>query len=308
MIIRYKLLVKKIMINLPHISVLGEEFLSFFQDRPLKTFVDCTLGAGGHSALILEKHPEIERLIGLDQDLNALQIAKMRLLPWKDKIEIVQSNFEHLEEVLQKLRIFSVDGIFLDIGVSSMQLDINERGFSFLREGPLDMRMNPDEDISAEVLVNSFRQEELEVIFRDLGEERHYRRAAKAIVEARRKKRIETTTELAEVIAKVLPRRGKLHPATQVFQALRLKVNRELEVLREVLPQAIKLLAPGGRLGVISFHSLEDRIVKELFRSQAKEDASLKILTKKPLIASRQEMRQNPRSRSAKLRFLERSM
>lgn len=288
-----------------HISVLQEEVLSFFREKSLRTFVDGTLGAGGHSKAILKEHPEIELLIGFDQDTNALAIAKETLKEDQHRVRFIHSNFEQIATELKKCGIDKVDGILLDLGVSSMQLDQDERGFSFMRQGPLDMRMNPEGEITAEEIINSWREEDLAQIFYELGEEHRSRQAAKAIVQARRKNRITTTHELAEIISSVIRRKGKLHPATLVFQALRLQVNRELEVLKEVLPIAVNLLAENGRLGVISFHSLEDRIVKETFKAIAKEDPTMHILTKKPIAPDYQEARQNPRSRSAKLRFCE---
>ena len=282
-----------------HISVLQEEFLSFFRNRPIRRFVDGTLGAGGHSLALLQEHPEIEELIGIDQDTNALAIAKERLNDFAPKVRFVHANFEELKKIVGHQT--EIDGIFLDLGVSSMQLDQEARGFSFLRDGPLDMRMNPHETLTAEDIINSWPEVDLAQIFYELGEERRSRQAAKAIVQARRKERIRTTGKLAEIISSVIYRRGKIHPATLIFQALRLAVNRELEVITALLPDAIDLLAPGGRLGVISFHSLEDRIVKETF----KKNPSIQILTKKPLVAEYQESRQNPRARSAKLRFCE---
>lgn len=280
-----------------HISVLQEECCSFFRGQTIHTFVDGTLGAGGHSLAILREHPEITLLLGIDQDLSALSIAKDTLKEYQDKVRFIHGNFEDLKRYVD----IPMDGCLLDIGVSSMQLNIDERGFSFMRDGPLDMRMNPTGGVTAEDIVNSYREDELGEIFRDLGEERRWRQAAKAICHARRKQRITTTVALADIISSVIPRYGKLHPATLVFQALRLAVNRELDVLKAVLPDAIDLLAPGGRLGVISFHSLEDRIVKECFRHHP----GIQILTKKPLVPTREEQRKNARSRSAKLRFCE---
>jgi 16S rRNA (cytosine1402-N4)-methyltransferase len=280
-----------------HIPVLLEEILSFFRGRKLTTFIDGTLGAGGHSRAILEEHPEIELLIGFDQDKSALELAKQNLSPFRDKIRFVHSNFEHIKQHVRE----PVDGILLDLGVSSMQLDTDSRGFSFLREGPLDMRMNQDTPFSAEDIVNSWPEVDLANVIYELGEERRSRQVAKAICQARRKERITTTTQLAAIVEAVIPRRGRIHPATLVFQGLRLAVNRELDVIKTVLPDAIDLLAPHGRLGVISFHSLEDRIAKETF----KQNTHIQILTKKPLVANQEECRQNPRSRSAKLRFCE---
>lgn len=296
------------MTNENHISVLHEEFLSYYRGRAISCFVDATLGAGGHSKAILEEHPEIEILIGIDQDPVALKIAEERLQPWSSKLRLTQGNFEGLKKYLKKMNIEKVDGIFFDLGVSSMQLDTDERGFSFMRDGPLDMRMDPNEELTAEIIVNSWREEDIANTIYELGEERASRRIAKAIVEARRKARIMTTKALADIIAGALGRRGRMHPATLTFQGLRLAVNRELDVIRSVLPEAISLLSDGGRLGVISFHSLEDRIIKETFRNSAKSDHSLHILTKKPIVPTREEERRNPRSRSAKMRFCEKNI
>jgi len=263
----------------------------------VRFFVDGTLGAGGHSKALLDAHPEIELLIGFDQDAAALAIAQKTLETYAPKVQFVHQNFAEMKSVLPH----PVDGILLDLGVSSMQLDQGERGFSFMRDGPLDMRMNQESPLTAEDVVNSWAEADLSEIFRDLGEERKWRECAKAICQARRKKRITTTKELAEIISTVVPRRGKIHPATLIFQAIRLAVNQELEVLQRVLRDATQLLALGGRLGVISFHSLEDRIVKNDFR----DDANVTILTKKPIVATFEESKKNPRSRSAKLRFCE---
>ncbi|NGX54518.1 MAG: Ribosomal RNA small subunit methyltransferase H [Chlamydiae bacterium] len=287
-----------------HKPVLPEEILSFFEGREMHTFVDGTVGAGGHSKALLEAHPEIEKLVGVDQDPEALAIATETLEPWKEKVVLIQGNFRDLKELVQEFE--AIDGILLDVGVSSMQLDQPERGFSFYQEGPLDMRMDPEASLDAATIINTFSERELGKIFRELGEERRWRAATKAIVEARRRKKIKTTQELAQVLKGVLPWRGrKIHPLTLIFQGLRIRVNEELKVLEEVLPQAVELLQPGGRLCVISFHSLEDRIVKNSFRTMAAEK-EVQILTKKPMIATREEIRRNPRSRSAKLRVVER--
>lgn len=305
----------------PHTSVLLEEVIRFFDDRPIRCFVDGTLGAGGHAEAILQHHPEIEVFVGIDQDPVALNLAKKRLAPWSEKITLVRGNFENLEKHLKTLNIQAIDGMLLDLGVSSMQFDMSEKGFSFMRNGPLDMRMDPEGSLSAFEIVNTWSEKELGKIFRDYGEEKQWRAAARVIVEARAEKNIETTHQLAEVLNPIFSWKKKgINPLTLIFQALRIAVNRELSVLEHVLPQAIELLAPGGRLGVISFHSLEDRIAKDIFRFGAsdKYDTSglggglfrdkkptLKILTRKPLSPTDQEMERNPRSRSAKLRFIE---
>jgi 16S rRNA (cytosine1402-N4)-methyltransferase len=290
-----------------HEPILVDAFLSFFQHKKITIFIDGTLGGGGHAQALLEKHPEIKRFYGLDQDELALQIATERLAPFSEKVRVVHGNFRKINELVNEEQ---VEGIFLDLGVSSMQLDRPEKGFSLYKEGPLDMRMDSSQTLDAAKVVNTFSEKELGKIFRELGEEPKWRAAAKAVVEGRKKKRIKTTTDLTELLKHVLTwsgRKGKkIHPMTLVFQALRIFVNDELKAIEEAIPKAIDLLAPGGRLGVISFHSLEDRIVKQLFRHFALEK-KVALLTKKPLIASPEEVKRNPRSRSAKMRFVEKA-
>jgi 16S rRNA (cytosine1402-N4)-methyltransferase len=285
-----------------HISVLQEPFLELFRNKTVSTFVDGTLGAAGHSLVLAKEHPELQLLVGFDQDSSALEIAEEKLgtLP---KL-LIHSNFSHLLEQLHAHSITQVDGIILDLGVSSMQLDQAARGFSLQQDGPLDMRMDRSQSLTAEEIIHTYSQEELANIFYNYGEERRSRIVAKVIFEQRRKMRIDTTDKLVKLLSTVLFRTGKTHPATKVFQALRIAVNQELTVLETVLPQAVKLLSPGGILVVISFHSLEDRIVKNAFRDLAKGDSEFQILTKKPIVASRDECRQNPRSRSAKMRAI----
>ncbi|MCH9627777.1 MAG: Ribosomal RNA small subunit methyltransferase H [Chlamydiales bacterium] len=287
-----------------HVSILVEEYLAFFADRKIQRFVDGTVGAGGHAHALLEMHSEIEIFYGLDQDPEALEIAEKRLEPFKEKVSLVHGSFFEMDQLVEG----PVEGIFLDLGVSSMQLDRPEKGFSLYKEGPLDMRMNPEMRLDAATVVNTFSQKELERIFRDYGEEPRARAVSKAIVEVRRKKKFKTTTDLTEALKRVLTwggRRGKkIHPMTLVFQALRIYVNNELKGLEEMLPKGVELLNPGGRFGVLTFHSLEDRIVKHTFRQLASEK-KVTLLTKKPLIPDSEEMQNNPRSRSAKLRFVE---
>jgi len=303
---------------MPHISVLLDEIVNFFRPVTLKVFVDGTLGAGGHSLSILQDHPEMEQFYGFDQDPDALDIAKERLKGWERVMNLIHSNFSHIHNQ----KISNVDGILLDLGVSSMQLDRPEKGFSFMEDGPLDMRMNPDEELTAAEIVNNWSEEKLGKIFREYGEEKKWRAAARVIVSARKEKAIETTRQLEKLLYPVLMKKTKkgIHPVTLVFQALRIAVNRELEVLEKTLPAMIEMLRPGGRLAVISFHSLEDRIVKNIFRDAASDKVStsgiggvfldkeplVNLLTRKPVIASDQEIDQNPRSRSAKLRVVER--
>lgn len=306
-----------------HKSVLLQEVLESFEGCSMHRFVDGTLGAGGHSEAILKEHPEIELLVGIDQDPVARAIAKERLSPWINKVKIVAGNFEAIDKHLSELGIDCVDGILLDIGVSSMQFDMPEKGFSFMHDGPLDMRMDPTKDLTAAEIVNHWSEQEIGEIFRDYGEEKRWRAAARAIIDARKQGPIATTFELAAALAQAVkphPFKKTIHPLTLVFQALRIAVNAELDVLETIIPKAIERLAPGGRLAIISFHSLEDRIVKNTFRFSAsdKMDTSgfgdglfvdkepiVNILTKKPITPSIEEAEENPRSRSAKLRVVE---
>lgn len=270
-----------------------------FEGQEIRFFFDGTLGAGGHARAILEAHPEIERYYGCDRDPKALEIAEKNLEPWGEKVELIRGPYGDADRYLKSAGC--VDGFLIDIGVSSMQLDERERGFSFMGDAPLDMRMDPDGDLTAEEIVNRYPETELARIFFEFGEERRSRQVAKAIVTARKKRKIRTTAELVEVV-KPVATRGRLHPATLVFQALRIVVNDELGELERGLLAGIDRLCEGGRIAVISFHSLEDRIVKNRFRD---EKQRLKILTKKPIGPSAEEMRANPRSRSAKLRAAE---
>lgn len=283
-----------------HKPVLLKEVLEVFAGKQLRTFFDGTLGAGGHARAILEAHPEIERYYGCDRDPRAHELSGENLAPWKEKVEWIRGSYADLAELLDERNVGCIDGFLIDIGVSSMQLDERERGFSFMGDAPLDMRMDPEAELTAETIVNRYPEKELARIFFEYGEERRSRQVAKAIVDARKKKKIRTTGELVEII-KPVATRGKLHPATLVFQALRIVVNDELGQLERGIAAAIKRLCPEGRMGVISFHSLEDRIVKNCFR----DSEELEVLTKKPVVATEEEIRGNPRSRSAKLRAAE---
>ncbi len=302
--------------NIPHISVLLDEVCGIFSGVRLKTFIDGTLGAGGHTEALLRAHPEMEKSVGFDQDPEALRIAKERLAPWSQKTIFIPDNFVHLE----KAGLKGADGILLDLGVSSMQFDQAEKGFSFMHEGPLDMRMNPHNPLTAEEIINYWPEERLGRIFRDYGEEKFWRRAARAVVDARSRKPIKTTRELASLLDYALPQKKKgIHPVTQIFQALRICVNGELDVLEAIIPKAIQLLNPKGRLAIISFHSLEDRIVKNAFRHAASDKWStsgigglfldktpeVELITRKPIVPSDMEIGRNPRSRSAKMRVVE---
>lgn len=305
----------------PHLSVLKDECLRAFEGLSLSVFIDCTLGAAGHAEAFLQIHPEIKKFIGIDQDPQGLEIAKQRLAPWNEKLNLVRGNFDRLDEHLDALGISKVDGILIDMGVSSMQLDQPEKGFSFMRNGPLDMRMNPDDPLTAAIIVNEWPEEELARIFRDYGEEKQWRKAARFVVEARKTKTFVTTRDLVDVLHPALYRFCKkgIHPLTLVFQALRICVNRELEVIETILPRAVDRLAVGGRLAIITFHSLEDRIVKHTFQEYASDkidtagiggmflskEPSVDLVTRKPVIAEETEIAQNPRSRSAKLRVVQ---
>lgn len=284
-----------------HTPVLLQEVLKVFEGIELKVFFEGTVGAGGHARALLEAHPEIERYLACDRDPVALESASSTLSPWKGKVEWIRGSYADLESFLNARGMGEVDGFFIDVGVSSMQLNTQERGFSFRGDAPLDMRMDPDSDLTAEKIVNELSETELARIFFEYGEERRSRQIARAIVTARKKKKIHTTNELVQIV-KPVATWGKLHPATLVFQALRIAVNRELEQLQKGLDAAISCLRPQGRLAAISFHSLEDRIVKHTLLG-AKE--RLAILTKKPIGPTPEEVRRNPRSRSAKLRAAE---
>jgi 16S rRNA (cytosine1402-N4)-methyltransferase len=282
-----------------HIPVLLEEVIEHLSPCHLETIFDGTCGAGGHARALLEAHSEISQYIACDQDAEALAIAKASLDLFLPKITFYHYNFCSPPPEPTKF-----DAILLDLGVSSMQLETPGRGFSFVREGPLDMRMDAEGPLSADEIVNRWDRTSLERLFREYGEERGARKAAEAIVMARGRHPFRTTLELAEVISRVLPRRGRMHPATKIFQALRIAVNRELEVLREAIPLLAERLSPNGRFLVITFHSLEDRIVKEAFRALVATEL-FSFVFKKTLAPSRREVVQNPRARSAKLRAIE---
>lgn len=305
-----------------HIPVLTKELLQYLQPRPGGTYVDGTVGAAGHSLAILEAVQGQARLIGLDRDRQALTVAARNLAKFGAAVTLVHSDFRHLPAVLQQHGVDRVDGIVLDLGVSSLQLDQVERGFSFHHDAPLDMRMDRDQPTTAADLVNQLEEKQLASILWEFGEERWSRRIAAAIVRERRKHPIKTTLQLAELVKNAIPaaaRRTGGHPARRTFQALRIAVNDELNSLKEVLTPAVEMLKCGGRIIVISFHSLEDRIVKHTFRRLATECVCepgancrcgnrklLKILTKRPVTPDPDEVARNPRARSAKLRAAER--
>ncbi len=298
----------------PHIPVLLHEVLRCFEKMPPEgTFVDCTLGYGGHSEAILKRFPKI-RLIGIDRDPEAIAFATGRLAPYGDRFQAIQGRFSQiLPQLLDREKIV---GVLADFGVSSLQLDKRERGFSFLSEN-LDMRMDPSAPLSAYEVVNEYSQEALERIFREFGEERAWRRAARAVVEARKRRPIESGRELADILGKVLPKKGRTNPATPLFQAIRIEVNDELGEIVRLLDALESSPPPGAVVGLITFHSLEDRLVKqrfkkwsqscvcppEAFRCTCGDDHELGApLSRKPLSATSEEVAANPRSRSAKLR------
>ena len=282
-----------------HVAVLLQPVIELLAPRAGGRYIDGTLGAGGHSFAILEASAPDGRLLGLDADPNALAIAKEQLARFGDRAIFVHANFEQLRAMATAENFLPVDGIVLDLGLSSMQLADPARGFSFASDGALDMRFDARDATTAADLVNDLDEAELADLIFEYGEERASRKIARAIVRARP---IATATQLARVIEIALGRRGRIHPATRTFQALRIAVNRELEVIENVLPQIVETLAIGGRVAIIAFHSLEDRIVKNYFRS----NQQLRVLTKHPIQATRAEELANPRSRSAKLRVAER--
>ena len=295
----------------PHLPVMLEEVLTWLAPRPAGVYCDGTVGLGGHTAGVLERSAPDGRVIGIDRDPEALDAARVRLMPFGDRVTLVHARFSEAREVLDRLGLVAVDGFLVDLGVSSPQLDRPERGFSFRNDGPLDMRMDPSAGETAADLLRRVDEVELAQIIRDYGEERHAARVARAIVEARRAGDLDTTGKLAALVARAIPRHeyGK-NPATRTFQALRIAVNQELEELERLLSVAADCLRPGGRLCVIAFHSLEDRIVKRRLRALAGRDGSgpavLRILTKHVVPPSGAERARNPRARSAHLRAAER--
>ncbi|MBU4561280.1 16S rRNA (cytosine(1402)-N(4))-methyltransferase RsmH [bacterium] len=288
-----------------HIPVLLDEIIKYLNCMGNKVIVDCTIGEGGHAEKILENLGSSGILLGIDQDQDALVAARKRLASFGERVVLIWDNFTNLEKILKEKGIEKIDGILFDLGISSLQLNRRDRGFSFLKEGPLDMRMNKAQKINASELINKTSYKELQNIIYELGEKRWARRIARAIVRERGKGPVTTTTQLARIIERAVPYRGRIHPATRAFQALRIEVNRELENLKEILPQAVDSLRKGGRICIVSYHSLEDRIVKNSFKEFARQ-GRIEILTKKPIISQEEEIRMNPRSRSAKLRVGER--
>lgn len=290
-----------------HKPVLVEEVIDNLNLRDGNVVVDCTLGAGGHSLKILQHIVPRGRLIGIDQDSDILKIASENLKDYKNNINLLYGNFKDIDSLIRSIGIEKVDAILYDLGVSSLQLDTPERGFSFKLEGPLDMRMDKAAAISAFDLVNNLPKYELRKVLSQYGQERYAGKIANLIVEKRKKESIESTLVLSRIVAEAYPYRArfsKIHPATRTFQALRIAVNTELDILKMSITKAVDILNLQGRLGVIAFHSLEDRIIKNTFKDCASEQL-LKIITKKPIRPSSEEVIDNPRARSARLRVAE---
>jgi 16S rRNA (cytosine1402-N4)-methyltransferase len=308
--------------RLPHYPVLYNEIIHALRPADRGFYVDCTVGAGGHAWGILQESTPGGRLLGLDLDPAALEIARKRLAPFGSRATLVRASYTSLKQQLHRLEWKDVDGVLLDLGLSSMQLETPERGFSFQHEAPLDMRFDPSSKVTAAELVNELPESELAQILFQYGEERQARKIARAIARSRP---VSTTRQLAEIVSQVAggkrarSRQSRLDPATLTFQALRIAVNRELDSVEEVLPQALEVLRPGGRLAVISFHSLEDRLVKQFFRRESQDCicppknpvctcghvAVLREIARKPVKPGEEELNINPRSRSARLRVVE---
>ncbi|MDY3908920.1 MAG: 16S rRNA (cytosine(1402)-N(4))-methyltransferase RsmH [Eubacterium sp.] len=302
-----------------HVSVLLDETIENLDIKPDGIYVDGTLGGAGHAREVCKRLGENGRFIGIDQDEEAIAVSTKRLEEFGEKVTIVKNNYVHMKQVLQAQGIDKVDGIVLDLGVSSYQLDNAERGFSYMEDAPLDMRMDREQPITAKDIVNRYPEAELVRIIKDYGEERYARNIARNILREREKKEIETTGQLVDIIRSSMPakaRNGKGHPAKRTFQAIRIECNQELEVLREALDDMIELLNEGGRLCIITFHSLEDRMVKNSFRKAEQpctcppnfpvcvcgKKSKGKVVTRKPILPSEEEIKENSRSKSAKLR------
>ena len=304
-----------------HESVLEREVIQNFNLLGGSLIVDGTLGDGGHAELLLKNTTSV-RVLGIDRDMRAIERAEKRLAPFRDRITLIHGNFSDIKAILKKANVMNVDGLLLDLGVSSPQLDSPDRGFSFMRNGPLDMRMDSSQKITAADLLVALPDEELVSVLKGYGEERFSKRIVRAIRQAQKQSAVKTTLQLSNIISSVIhaSRQTKIHPATRTFQALRIAVNNELEQIKTVLDDAIGLLDSSARIVAISFHSLEDRIVKTFFRKEEKgctcppkipicicaNKQTLKILTRRPLCSSEEEIALNPRSVSAKLRVAER--
>lgn len=304
-----------------HISVLYNETLDSLNIKDGGTYVDGTLGGGGHSKGILQRAKNVH-LIGIDRDQEAIKAASERLKEFGEQVTIVNNNFSDIKQILKELNIERIDGAVLDLGVSSYQLDNAERGFSYMHDAKLDMRMNPNDKLSAYEVVNNYTKDELTQIFYEYGEEKWSSRVAEFIVERRKQKPVETTLELVDIIKAAIPKKVRVegsHPAKRIFQAIRIEVNNELGILKDAINDFVDILNPGGRIAVITFHSLEDRIIKKTFSELAmgcvcpkdfpicvcNKQPVVKVIDKKPILPTDKEENENPRSKSAKLRTAE---
>lgn len=306
-----------------HVSVLLDECIEGLAVKPDGIYVDGTLGGAGHAFHVCERLSEKGQFIGIDQDEAAIRTSTERLQPFGNRVHLVRSNYVNVKQVVKELQIDKVDGILLDLGVSSYQLDTKERGFSYMADAPLDMRMDQSRDFTAKDLINTYPEEKLYQIIKHYGEERYAKSIARSICKKRQEKEIETTGELVDIIRSSMPakaKNGKGHPAKRTFQAIRIELNHELDVLQDALEDMVELLNPGGRLCIITFHSLEDRIVKNFFRKMENpctcppdfpvcvcgKKPKGKVITRKPILPGEEELAVNSRSKSAKLRIFER--
>lgn len=283
-----------------HIPVLPKEVIQYLKPEPNENFIDCTIGQGGHALNILEKNKPRGKVLGIDQDENQIENSKLKIKQYQERIILVCDNFANLKKIVEEYKFEPVAGILLDLGMSSWHLEEGERGFTFQKNEPLDMRFDTKTELTAKKIINEWSASEIERILKEYGEEKFARKISRDIAETRKIRPIKNTLELAQLIEKIIPGQNK-HKAVKVFQALRIAVNDELKNLERVLPQAVEILSKKGRLVIISFHSLEDRIVKNFFRESARNKI-VNILTKKPIIAGSEELKTNSRSRSAKLR------
>lgn len=305
-----------------HTSVLLQECIDNLNINPDGIYVDCTMGGAGHSKEIAKKLSDKGRLICFDQDINAINVAKQRLKEFEDRVTIIHSNFENIKSELEKIGVYKIDGVLADLGVSSHQLDEASRGFSYMNDSKLDMRMDVRCSKTAWDIVNYYSEDDLFRIIKEYGEEKWAKRIAQFIAEHRKDKDINTTYELVEIIKKAIPKKARIdgpHPAKRTFQAIRIEVNNELGVINTLIRDASSMLNPGGRICIITFHSLEDKIVKNEFKwlnqscicpskfivCMCDKESELDIITRKPILPSKEEVESNPRSRSAKLRVAE---
>ncbi len=308
--------------NFHHVSVLFKETIDALAIEGNGVYVDATLGGGGHTYGICEKLGANGKVLGIDQDINAVNAATKRLEAFKDKVIVVNDNFKNIKHILEQLSIVSIDGVVMDLGVSSHQLDAGERGFSYQQDAPLDMRMDRRNTLTACHVVNEYSEDEISAIIHEYGEEKWAKRIAKFIIEERKVKTVAKTGELVEIIKRAIPaaaRREGPHPAKRTFQAIRIEVNNELGILKNAIKDFVDVLRTGGRMAVITFHSLEDRIVKQTFKELGRGckcppkfpvcvcggQPVVKVMNRKPVVSSDEELKDNPRARSAKLRIIE---